>query len=1763
MRIRLLVAFAVLMSILGFWIWLPDAPDADMVERLVRERVRTMIGLPITVRGGIEISLFPTRRVILKDLEVGAGKNGGAPVAVIDQLEATLVGDLGEADLTLGSVKLVRPRITLEIQSNGQSNWENEAQTLFFDTSKTNPITSFSNLLSRDSLSESERGTAIVPLAQPPPTLLAAIDSLPDSVQLEQAVFRYRNYARGLLDRVTVPRGTITRAPSGGSFAYVLEANWRTIPLRFEGHIGTPRPDGVQHSDGIQGQGLASLLELQLTSSVIPGLFRYDGIVSTSDAGLFGFQGLASLISDEAGVFFALLSQFGFAETMVDAAQETLTLPGLFGEKLQTTTRIESNDGALLLSQIRASIGAVIVTGEVEIGFPSTGFGQEIAIVGALEMQRIDLDPLLALSERRYRRRASRRTQEQKDHILESETTELENVDPSNQSGAVLTFDLASETIPKRDNIISPREALLKTDLDSATPMLIPPSISGAIDLIIGSIIWRGRPIHDIHVLVGLRDGLVGLDQASLQLPGAGEIVANGEWVRRATRSDIEFSGAVHGQIEYLQETLAWLGLPLSFADTKLRRARFVASLVASQAAIGIEDLSITIDDMHAQGRVNWYQRDRPALEVALSVDRLNLDTYLASLDSNQTQVADKAQSTRISARMAAQLRAEDGDKALPLGPAKPVVKTTVPGLALVQPTGSARSLTDLRLFDGLDLRLDIDADSVIWRGASSGKARFSGNLRRGEFRITEARLSNYVGSTMSMTGVINDLIDTPRFDGRFRLMAQEAAPLLRSANLTHARSLGHLIIEGTATGALEDVVLDASLSVAQLTGELKGSLRDPLGSLTYDMALNLQHPDMTHFTYTMGYTAKPLPVATGPLQIVGRAVGSASGAVVDLQTRMLGGVANFIVQLSLIPDFAYQGQIRIQHTDTNEIIANLFPGQLTATKRAGPLQMTSSLAGDATGFELTQMVATLGETNVTGQMAVGFDREMPLVLADLQTTGPLDTGLFLSHHWAGFSRETWKSWPDRPIDFRNLVPFVGKIALEAESIAHHGYRLADVKLRSSLDIDKIRIDSLTGNLAGGSMGVQAEIRLSDPPSFDLLLVAQNAAIASTLGRDFGMDLRGGDVALDVKLGGSGARLPALMADLSGSILFEIDDLAVGGVDSDGLSDTILRVKNPQALRKLVRSSLGGRPNQVSKFEIAAGSLAFEKGVVTLNELVFISDLLEGKIKGTIDLGKLRQDLTILLGLPEQTSLPIITLDLTGPTASPERKFNLNEMTRRLFGVGSIARTDPAGSTLRPPAAIVENTTEPFAPPAQSPGGIPNFLTPGPAIGAPPQVPAFAAPGIPLVAPGDTKPLVSREQTRPLSRDATAALIPDRLSNRFSDPITPPSSESTKKETLLLPKLKSESTTFLEQPPRSGDAFERQLQQRQKTKIQKPTASISETSPPLPSKMVQNKASSYPEVSRVEALSKTNTELDSLLRPPSMIIEPRPGSMMPMTLLPQPPLPRPSLPEDVKIAIELQKRIAPTSSPQPVGGGLTRPGMSTPSSPTPSPPSGTLAAPGMSVSTSPPPPSGTLAAPGMSVSTSPPPPSGTLAAPGMSVSTPPPPFAAPITPSAATPLAVPGAAAEGVIENEVVNPTTPLNPAPTEAPMPLPKPALLRDEIEDTNDKSSPYNFSLPSDDTAQTPNQGESIGFGTPPLQSDSFFTGTAADSSIDSAIERAVPAPFRVTSGGSGTFFSREEKINPSTPVILPLMPWQKQPQQLSNEQKTPNLEKPAYNP
>jgi hypothetical protein len=767
------------------------------------------------------------------------------------------------------------------------------------------------------------------------------------------------------------------------------------------------------------------------------------------------------------------------------------------------------------------------------------------------------------------------------------------------------------------------------------------------------------------------RDGSATVD---LALDGQGAR----QGVSLALSGLLALDGSLNGHIRAAGPDLARL-LPAPAAPFRAEgRLTMAGGLVAA------DDLAIDIGGAPARGAVALRLMPRPRLDIALATGRLALDAWLPVLLRPSglglpTSVDISAEAATLAGGTVTGLRGtldlEEGGAA-----ALHDVRATLPGDATLRLTGrieQANGATPVRFggdaaLDAPTLRTTLDwlrqAGLLPHLGLPEGvlrSATLAGHVQAEAGRLAADKLTGsidgakvsgslllHAGERFSLGAVLTaDRVDLDPwlgtgavpplaawthpfagFDLQLRLTAQRAdwrgqaiTPLL----LDIAAEGGKLAVQ-QAEAQVVGVHLTASGTIADGGRVSDGKLAVQAAEATPLAGLL---PDRLAFLRRGTQTLWRAPLAAEVL---------AAGPPDRLALQVKANLGDLLIEAQPtldLPSGAWKGPLTLRHPGAPRLLESLGIAPAPAWLGDGSFALVAQAAGSAGRLAADNFDLTAATLHASGALA--FDATGPVP----QVTGRVTAETLPLPLPAPGSRD--------PLSFALLTGWGGAVRLQAGRVlVGQDPLLTDAQAVLALADGVLRIDDLTGKLAGGSFAGSASLEAAaSPPRVSLHGAVSGAGVSEP---EFGLplDITGGTLDATVALTATGFAPAAMLATLAGDVTVQAHSGTLRGVALGHARGDMTMAAAQDALAE-----------GATWFDSLQVQGRAERGVVTLRNGGFSTGGGEATVDGQIDLPNRSVDLHLTFR-PAGDVAPPIGLRLTGPLDAVRRTPELGDLAR-------------------------------------------------------------------------------------------------------------------------------------------------------------------------------------------------------------------------------------------------------------------------------------------------------------------------------------------------------------------------------------------------------------------------------------------------------------------------------------------------------------------
>ncbi|MDA1098335.1 MAG: AsmA family protein [Proteobacteria bacterium] len=304
--------------------------------------VRDATGRELAIDGDISLSILPAPALSARDVRLaGLPDAGSADMLTLKALEIRLaLAPLISGEFQVTSVRLIQPRLVLEVLQDGRANWQFQSA-----SSSTQSVDS---------------NTAMADIGANDPGLALSFDKL----AVEDAHLIYRDRRTGVEERLEQIDLDGSAASLQGPFRFKGKATVRNLPLNFDLSV-----------DGIAvGQPIGVRLDLKLAG----------------DKAAIGFSGRIKGLETAPRLSGHLNVSAPNVAALQNAMRQAPAAGAIFKQSLQLKASVEASANAVTLNAIDLAFGPLQASGAI-----TASLGEEPSYDLALAIGHLDLDRLL------------------------------------------------------------------------------------------------------------------------------------------------------------------------------------------------------------------------------------------------------------------------------------------------------------------------------------------------------------------------------------------------------------------------------------------------------------------------------------------------------------------------------------------------------------------------------------------------------------------------------------------------------------------------------------------------------------------------------------------------------------------------------------------------------------------------------------------------------------------------------------------------------------------------------------------------------------------------------------------------------------------------------------------------------------------------------------------------------------------------------------------------------------------------------------------------------------------------------------------------------------------------------------------------------------------------------------------------------------------------------------------------------------------------
>lgn len=442
---------------------------------------------------------------------------------------------------------------------------------------------------------------------------------------------------------------------------------------------------------------------------------------------------------------------------------------------------------------------------------------------------------------------------------------------------------------------------------------------------------------------------------------------------------------------------------------------------------------------------------------------------------------------------------------------------------------------------------------------------------------------------------------------------------LVRISLLSFAPEQGGKLLDVTVKGEVDHTVLDLAGKVGgldmlggqepwpvklkgnvdQMVVAATGTIRDPLAATGLDVVATVSGEELATPLVKAGMTVPSI----GPFKLSARltdkdgilaateidaaagrkdlALASAKGAIQDL-----GALSGIALTVSV-------------ETDDLAALSELAGSDLPPR----PAKASANLSDHPGGWSLSNLQASLGDSQVTGELDIGVNGRSHvagklnsplLVLKDFdlgQEDGSPEDGVPEDG-----APDDGKLFPDEELPFELLAEMDADIAVTIDRLDADGTEVTGVSAHIVLDNGKLKIEPASATIAGGTLGGMLRIDSRDGKQAAIKLALTGKEIEAGLLSAFDGHLSGARTDIDIDLAAKGNSVRAIMAGLTGTVLISAGEGSIHNTTINWAGDVVFQAL--ATLNPLARAEETTQLNcAVIRFKLTDGKAITRKGI--------------------------------------------------------------------------------------------------------------------------------------------------------------------------------------------------------------------------------------------------------------------------------------------------------------------------------------------------------------------------------------------------------------------------------------------------------------------------------------------------------------------------------------------------------------------------------------
>ena len=736
----------------------------------------------------------------------------------------------------------------------------------------------------------------------------------------------------------------------------------------------------------------------------------------------------------------------------------------------------------------------------------------------------------------------------------------------------------------------------------------LPEDWAGNIELTVGAIKYGEGVIRQTRLAAALKEGVLSLTSLGGLLPGGSDLAITGAVSNEA--GGAAFAGKLNVASSNFRALLTWLNVDTErVAKDRLTQMTLSGALTVNPDLVQLYGIELALDTTRLKGGVAWSIQERTSFSANLEIDRLDLDGYFGT---------------------------EETDEEL--------------GLDWI------KSLADF------DSRLKLDVARLSYDRFSLHNLAVEATLIDGRLSLDKVDMGSLNGVRATLTGSIGDLAGDLDADLEVTASTRQMGRLAQLLDLPEpaADAAGSPLNAVLALkGGYKALSFDGNADIGQTKLIGAGDVaewREEKPKL--NVRIDIRNASLANFAGQWDLDSwTPLQGADAPVALKGTFAGNADSLAVNWGAELAGGslsVTGSVQNAFEAPAYQIAGTAKAQS------FAKLFEGvgvrlqDEAKLNKAQDFQTTFRLDGSPERVRIEAFSARIGLMKLDGTADVALSGEKPVITASIVGTD-VDTNPFLAEPATGPDKARDgrdKRWSKEPFNLSLLSDYDGKLTFKADKFRWRRYQFKDVDAGFSLQDGRLVLTQLTGALFGGDLRLAGSLSSVGSPALSLEIDFEEASLAQALNAAGDLRAATGVFSFSGGFTAKGDTQLAMISSLAGAATFSARDGIVRGLDLPKFSSQLLTLDEFEDYVRLTAATL---KKGESRYKSVQASTALKDGVARVSDGHSVLGAGEATAKATFNLPEWTMDARVSVKLtdPQHQVTPAVSKWFRGSIGAP------------------------------------------------------------------------------------------------------------------------------------------------------------------------------------------------------------------------------------------------------------------------------------------------------------------------------------------------------------------------------------------------------------------------------------------------------------------------------------------------------------------------------